>query len=89
MNQIYSDKEVLGDALTAEKTSTGVYNNFANECAHDDIRKVMLKILDEEHTIQRDVFDIMHAKGFYPTPQADGRKIDEAKQKFSCGAQAM
>ena len=89
MTQIYSDKEVLGDALTAEKTSTGVYNNFANECAHDSLRKVMLKILDEEHTIQKDVFDIMHAKGYYPTPMADGKKVDEARQKFSCGAQAV
>ena len=82
MEQIYSDKEVLSDALTTEKTSTGVYNTFANECVHDDMRKVMLRILDEEHAIQKDVFDMMHAKGLYPTTVADTKKVEEAKQKF-------
>lgn len=89
MEQIYSEKEVLGDALTAEKTSTGVYNTFANECVHDGVRKVLLRILDEEHTIQKDVFDMMHAKGYYPTPAAEMKKVDEAKKKYSCGVKAI
>ena len=29
--QVYTDKEILGDALTAEKTATNNYNTFANE----------------------------------------------------------
>lgn len=84
MEAIYSEKEVLGDALTAQKTSTSVYNTFANECVHENVRNVMLKVLADEHDIQDDVFKIMHKKGMYPTPDADEKKIEEAKQKFSC-----
>ncbi|MDO5402631.1 MAG: spore coat protein [Eubacteriales bacterium] len=84
MEEIYTDKEILGDALTAEKTSTSVYNTFANECVHENVRNVMLKVLEEEHEIQDDVFKIMHKKGFYPTPEAEEKKVEEAKQKFAC-----
>ena len=83
MEQIFSDKEVLADALTSEKTATDHYNTFANECVHDSVRNAILHCLDQEHGIQQDVFNIMHAKGYYPTPAADSQKVDEAKQRYS------
>lgn len=82
-NQLYTDKEVLGDALTAEKTATDHYNTFANECVHENVRHAILHCLEQEHDIQQDVFCMMHDKGFYPTPAAQEQKIEEAKQKFS------
>ena len=85
MEQIYTDKEVLGDALTAEKKSTNVYNTFSNECIPEDVRNTFLKILEQEHEIQDDVFKIMHAKGLYPTPEAEDKKVEQAKQKYACG----
>lgn len=84
MEQIYSEKEVLGDALAAEKAATDNYNTFANECVHKEVRDVILRCLDQEHSIQNDVFQIMHAKGLYPTPEAEENKVEQAKQKFSC-----
>lgn len=83
MEQIYSEKEVLGDALAAEKAATDNYNTFANECVHKEVRDVILRCLDQEHSIQNDVFQIMHAKGLYPTPEAEENKVEQAKQKFS------
>ena len=83
MEQLYTDKEVLADALTAQKTSTTHFNTFSNECVHEDVRDVMLRILAQEHEIQDDVFKIMHAKGLYPTPEAEEKKVCEAKDKFS------
>ncbi len=83
MQKIYSDKEALTDALTAEKTATDHYNTFSNECVHDSVRNAMLDCLDKEHAIQQEVFTMMHDKGFYPTPAADAQKVDSAKQKFS------
>ena len=65
MEQLYTDKEVLQDALTAEKTATNNYNTYANECVHDTVREAILNCL-------------------YPTPEAEDKKVDEAKQKFSC-----
>ena len=49
MQQPYSEKEVLADALTAEKTATDHYNTFANECVHENVRNAILDCLDKEH----------------------------------------
>lgn len=81
--QIYTDKEILADALTAEKAATSNYNMFANECVHNNVREAILHCLEQEHSIQEDVFNIMHEKGYYPTPDADANKVQNAKQKFS------
>lgn len=85
MDQIYTEKEVLGDALTAQKTCTNNYNTYSNECVHKELRDVFYKLLDQEHSIQNDVFEMMHSRGLYPTPEAEEKKVEEAKQKFSCG----
>ena len=83
MEQLYTDKEILADALTAEKTATDHYNTFANECVHENVRSAILHCLEQEHAIQQDVFEVLHAKGLYPTPAADEKKVEEAKQKFA------
>ena len=36
MEEIYTEKEILGDALNTEKNATALYNLSANEC---DTRK--------------------------------------------------
>lgn len=85
--QIFSEKDVLADALTSEKTATEHYNLWANECVHAGVKNAILDCLSKEHAIQQDVFDIMHGKGYYPTPMAQTQKVEEAKQKFSQCAQ--
>lgn len=86
MAGIYTEKEIYGDALSAQKACTNQFNMAANECTHENIRQTMMKILNEEHVIQKCVFDDMHAAGFYPTPAAEEKKIQDAKQKFSASA---
>jgi spore coat protein CotF len=86
MNQIFTDKEILGDGLAAQKASTSNYNLFSNECSHENVRNSMLHILAEEHDIQDDVFHMMSQRGFYPTPSAEAKKVKEARQRFESGA---
>mgnify|MGYP003506211308 CR=1 FL=1 len=83
MQSVYTEKEILGDALTAQKTATSEMNISANECVHEDVRQTMLHILSQEHDIQQDVFNMMHEKGYYPTPMAEQKKVDETKQQYS------
>jgi len=83
MQGIYTEKEILGDALATQKASTAEFNTAANECVHEDVRKTMLHILNQEHEIQQDVFEMMHAQGYYPTPAADAKKVEETKQQYS------
>ncbi len=78
----YTEKEILADALASEKAATAHYNTFANECVHDKVRSAILKCLEEEHDIQKSVFDEMHARGYYPTPAAESSKLEQVKQKF-------
>lgn len=83
MQQIYTEKEVLADGLCAQKGATSLFDKAANECVHDNVRETILKILEEEHKIQVDVFNMMHKKGFYETPAADAQKVAQVKQKYA------
>ena len=82
LQRIYTEKEILGDALATQKCSTGQYNTAANECVHEDVRQTMLHILKQEHEIQQDVFCMMHEKGLYPTPEAEEKKVQQLKQQY-------
>lgn len=83
----YQEKEILGDALSTQKNATSLFNTFSNECVHENLRNTMLDILAEEHSLQQRVFNSMHQKGYYPTPDAEQAKINEAKQRFSASFQ--
>lgn len=81
--QEFTDKEILGDGLSTQKATTEKFNMFATECVHEPIRKTVLEILEQEHSIQHEVFTMMHQRGFYETPAAESQKVQEAKQKFA------
>lgn len=81
--QEFSDKEILNDGLSTQKATTDMFNLAANECVHDDLRDKILNILNQEHSIQYEVFNMMHQRGWYQTPAAEEKKVTEAKQKFS------
>lgn len=82
MQQIYTEKEVLADGLCTQKNTTALFNQAVNECVHNDLRDTLFKILEDEHIIQVEVFDLMHERGFYETPAADAQKVQQMKQKF-------
>lgn len=76
------DQEMMHDSLSAQKEMTSLYNIYANECATPGIRDEMMRILNEEHAIQADIFCEMQKRGWYPTPAAPEQKVQTAKQKF-------
>ena len=49
--QGFTDKEILGDGLSAQKATTALFNTASNECVHANVRSTMLKILEQEHII--------------------------------------
>ncbi len=85
--QGFTDKEVLSDGLSTQKATTEKFNTYANECVHDQVRSTMLHILEQEHSIETEVFDMMHKRGFYGTPMADEKKVQETKQKYAASFQ--
>ena len=42
MPGIYTEKEIYGDALAAQKACTSQFNLAANECTHEDVRQTMM-----------------------------------------------
>jgi len=82
MPAIYTEKEILGDALSSQKATTELFNKASNECVHEDVRETLLDILEEEHELQQDVFLMMHDQGMYPTPEADEKKVQQLKQQY-------
>jgi len=82
MPAIYTEKEILGDALSSQKATTELFNKASNECVHENVRETLLDILEEEHEIQQDVFIMMHDQGMYPTPEADEKKVQQLKQQY-------
>lgn len=79
----FGEKEVLDEALNTEKTTSGTYNTFANECVSPQLRNDLLQILNSTHKMQADIFNEMQSKGLYPVPPAEQQKVSQAKQKFS------
>lgn len=80
------EKEVFDDVLTSQKFITDTYNTYTNECATPTIRNEFMRILNEEHQIQAEVFDEMKKRGWYQTTAAEQQKIQQAKQKYQNSA---
>ena len=76
------DKEILQDTLSSQKGATVHFNLAANECAMPALREEMIRILNEEHQMQANVFTEMQQRGWYPTPLAPEQKVQCTKEKF-------
>jgi spore coat protein CotF len=81
-NTQMQEKDLFDDVLCSQKSITGTYNTFTNECSTANVRDEFLSILNEEHQMQADVFDEMKKRGWYTTPQAEQQMVSQAKQKF-------
>ena len=84
-NEKLQDKDILQDSLLIQKHMTSSYNTFAGECVNPQLRSTMLNILNDEHKIQAELFSTIQSHGWYQTEQAQQQKIQQTKQKFSCG----
>ncbi len=81
-NSDFKDQQIAGDVLTAQKYTTELYNRFALEAGMKKLHKDFTEILNQEHEIQVEMFELMEAKGWYPIEMAEQKKIQEAKSTF-------
>jgi len=80
--QTLTDKDYLSEFLDTQKQLTANYNYYAGECVNTELRSSMLTLLDEEHDIQADIFNQMHARGWYQVKGADQNELETVKTKF-------
>lgn len=79
----FDEKARLMDLLNSEKQLTGIYNTSLCESETVSVRNCLSSILEEEHSMQNELFMQMKSRGWYPTETAEQTKLDQAKQKFS------
>lgn len=77
-----NDQERMTDLILTEKKMTANYDTFASECVNTKLRDDFLRILNEEHMIQSDLFQQAQAKGWYQVEPAPASKVQQAQTKF-------
>ena len=78
----YGDREMMTDALSAQKFTTQRYNTFANECTSDSVRSEFIELLNEEHQIEQDVYTEMSKRGWQTADQAQRDRIIQVRSKY-------
>lgn len=78
-----NDQERITDLILSEKKMSANYDTFASECVNIQLRDEFLKILNQGHQTQTDLFKTAQQKGWYQVEQAPESKIGTAYQKFS------
>ena len=77
-----NDQERMTDFLISEKKVTSNYDTFASECVNTALRDEFLKIFNQGHKTQSELFQVAQSKGWYQVEPAPASKVQEAATKF-------
>ena len=78
-----SEEQMLNDLLSSQKFLTGEYNSYCCEASTGAVKSCLMSILEDEHRIQEEIFNSLHARGWYPIEAAEDGKLSQTKQTFS------
>lgn len=78
-----NDQERITDLILSEKKMSANYDTFASECVNVQLRDEYLKIFNQGHQTQTDLFQTAQQKGWYQVEQAPDSKVSTAYQKFT------
>ena len=78
-----NDQERMTDLILAEKKMSSNYDTFASECVNVQLRDEYLKIFQQGHQTQTELFKTAQSKGWYQVEQAPASKVSTAYTKFS------
>ena len=78
-----NDQERMTDFILAEKKMSSNYDTFASECVNVQLRDEFLKIFNQGHQTQTDLYKMAQSKGWYQVEQAPESKVSTAYTKFS------
>ena len=78
-----NDQERITDFLCSEKKMSANYDTYASECVSLPLRDDFLKIFNQSHQTQSDLFKLAQSKGWYQVEQAPQSKVSQAYTRFS------
>lgn len=77
------DKNLMENIILLEKGVCDLYMHGTIESSTNNVHQVFSTALYNSLNMQDTIYDKMAAKGWYPTEQAEQKKVDSLKQKFS------
>ncbi|MBQ5397864.1 MAG: spore coat protein [Ruminococcus sp.] len=80
------DRNLMENMLILEKGACDLYLHGAIESSTQNVHSAFKSSLNDSLKMQDEIYLKMQAKGWYPSEQADGNKLDSVKQKFSANA---
>lgn len=78
-----NDRDIINDVLATEKYLAHGYNTAVNEASTDELFQTQLKMLNEVHQAQRNLYNLMHQKGWYKLDNADAMQVSKKAQQFA------
>ncbi len=76
-----TDKEIMSSILNEHKLSASSLTNLVLESSCQMLRSDVQSILTKTFNGQKQVFDMMSQKGWYPVQNANQQEISMAQQK--------
>jgi len=77
------DKDLMENHLLVVKGICDLYMHGCLESTTAEVHATFKNALNKELDIQNKIYNLMAARNWYTTSQADQTKIENAKQKFS------
>jgi spore coat protein CotF len=82
-NNMMNDRDFLNDILATKKAYAGTYQIALNEASNKTLYNTLFKIYKETQDMQRELFNLMFKKGWYPLEKAEQNKITQKYNQFS------
>lgn len=77
-----TDKDIIADCLKSEILLLQSYNSACIESANQNVYSNIKNILNEEHDVHYEIFNLMKQKGWYPVSNANQQDIDNTRNMF-------
>lgn len=77
-----TDKEIMASILNEHKLAASSLTNLVLESSCQMLRSDAESILTKTFSGQKQVFDMMSQKGWYPVENANAQEISTAQQKI-------
>ena len=77
------DKNLMENILLLEKGVCDLFLHGTIESPTSSVHQAFNSALGESLTMQDTIYDMMADKGWYHTEQAEQKKVNSVKQKFS------
>ncbi|KYQ87209.1 MULTISPECIES: spore coat protein [Thermoactinomyces] len=78
-----NDRDRINDILATEKYLAYGYNTACHEASHEGLFQLQMQCLSDVQKASRELFNLMHQKGWYKLEAAQPDKISQKFQQFS------